>query len=111
MFTYSNAIAALVGADPTATAKEKAEVLSALARAEKETRRRTHADAEVVSLAEAAEILGYTSTRSVRKALKAGALTGFYGGKGERVTGVTRASIRSALSDAHQSAPLFSPDA
>ena len=97
MFTFSKAIAALIGADPTATATEKAAVLTALARAEKEPRRRTHAEAEVVSLREAARILGYTSTRSVRKAVKAGALTGFYGGSGQRVTGVTRASIRAAL--------------
>lgn len=98
MFTFAKSIEALVGADPTATAKEKAAVLSALARVEKEPRRTAHAEAEVVSLQEAAEILGYTSTRSVRKALKAGALKGFYGGRGERVTGITRASIREALS-------------
>ena len=99
MFSYHNAIEALIGADPTATAAEKAAVLTALARAEKEPRRRTaHAEAEVVSLREAARILGYTSTRSVRKAIKAGALKGFYGGKGQRVTGVTRQSIREALS-------------
>lgn len=99
MFTYQQAIEALIGADPTATATEKAAVLSALATAEKKTRRRTtHADSEVISLQEAAEILGYKTTRGVRKALKAGALKGFYGGRGERVTGVTRASIREALS-------------
>ncbi len=99
MFTFAKSIEALVGADPTATATEKATVLTALAQTETVPRRRTaHAEAEVVSLQEAAEILGYKTTRGVRKALKAGALTGFYGGKGERVTGVTRASIRSALS-------------
>ena len=98
MFTHAKAIAALVGADPTATASEKAAVLTALARAEKEPHRQTaHAESEVISLQEAAEILGYKSTRSVRKAVKAGALVGFYGGKGQRVTGVTRASIRAAL--------------
>lgn len=98
MFTYQQAIEALIGSDPTATASEKAAVLSALAQTEKEPRRRTQSEAEVVSLQEAARILGYTSTRSVRKAIRAGALVGFYGGRGERVTGVTRASIREALS-------------
>lgn len=98
MFTHLKAIEALVGADPTATATEKAAVLSALAQTETVPRRRkSHAEAEVVSLREAADILGYTSTRSVRKAVKAGALVGFYGGRGQRVTGVTRASIRAAL--------------
>ena len=112
MFSYHNAIEALIGADPTATASEKAAVLTALAQTETVPRRRTaHAEAEVVSLREAARILGYISTRSVRKAVKAGALTGFYGGRGERVTGVTRASIRSALSVARQSEPLSSPGA
>ena len=100
MFTHHKSIEILVAADPTATATEKAAVLSALAQSEQKPRRRTtHADSEVISLQEAAEILGYKTTRGVRKALKAGALVGFYGGrKGERVTGVTRASIREALS-------------
>ena len=94
MFSYLKAIEALIGADPTATAAEKAAVLSALAEAQKVST----VESEVVSLADAATMLGYSSTKGVRKAIRAGALKGFYGGKGKRVTGVTRKSIREALS-------------
>lgn len=52
----------------------------------------------MVSLKRAAEILGYKSTRCVRKSLHAGVLRGFYGGgMQQRVTGIVTDSIYQLL--------------
>ena len=94
MFQFRHAIITLITDDPTATDAEKSAAISAIAGV-------SHTaieDGEVVSFARAAQILGYRSTKGVRKALKAGVLKGYYGGKQQkRCTGIVRASIDSAL--------------
>lgn len=60
----------------------------------KEEPKKPKGDGDVVSLKRAAEILGYKSTRCVRKSLHSGVLRGFYGGgMQQRVTGIVTDSI------------------
>ena len=92
MFTHETAIVTLIASDPSATDAEKAAAIAAVAGKPSKT------DCEVVSFRRAAEILGYKSTKGVRKALHNGVLRGFYGGlKRKRCTGILMSSIKAAI--------------
>ena len=93
MFANLAAISTLIQSDPQASDEEKSSALAAV----KGTPPK-RGDGEVVSFRRAAEILGYRSTKGVRKALHNGILKGFYGGRKQaRCTGIVRASIYSAI--------------
>jgi len=99
MFANRQAIAALVMADKSATQEEKRCALriveSRCGVGEMSGDWTRHA--LVVSMSEAARALGYKSTHSVYRAIRAGVLDGFYGGASRmRATGVTAESLRRA---------------
>lgn len=100
-FANELAITTLIKADSEASddLKERSlRVIQEIPEPVKEEPKKPKGDGDVVSLKRAAEILGYKSTRCVRKSLHAGVLRGFYGGgMQQRVTGIVTDSIYQLL--------------
>lgn len=99
-FANELAITTLIKADSEASDDLKERALRAVQDIPEPVKepKKPKGDGDVVSLKRAAEILGYKSTRCVRKSLHAGVLRGFYGGgMQQRVTGIVTDSIYQLL--------------